>query len=111
MINRYWLTDKSAPFATFLNFLDKYYHPEIRHQNFGELVDRANSEQMDGEMARFHSEFVQLLQGHRDGLHPKAIFTAAEYDDWENDDDFLVWLWRELYPDERVPRPGIDGSV
>ena len=60
-------------------------------------------------MARFYSEFVQLLQGHRDGLHPRAIFTAAEYDDWD-DDEFLAWLWRELYPTEALPTPESNGT-
>ncbi|WP_329483057.1 hypothetical protein OG555_12785 [Kribbella sp. NBC_01484] len=54
-------------------------------------------------MATFKKEFVQLLQGDREGLHPAAISTAAEYDEWDTDDEFLVWLWQQLYPNEPVP--------
>jgi hypothetical protein len=55
-------------------------------------------------MATFRDELVKLLEGNREGLHPQALGLAAEYDQW-NDDEFLAWLWQELYPDEPVPTP------
>lgn len=106
-IARYWLTDKTAPFATFLNLLDAYYHPEIRHENFDALVQRARAAQVnDEELATFKQQFEQLLKGHREGLHPKALATAAGYDQ-RNDEEFLAWLWGELYPGEEVPGGGV----
>jgi hypothetical protein len=58
-------------------------------------------------MATFKREFIQLLEGNRMGLHPEALDAATEYDDWDTDDEFLLWLWQELYPNE--PVPGSDG--
>jgi hypothetical protein len=101
---RYWLTDKAAPFATLLNVLDAHYNPEIRNDNFETLVRWAHEAGPDDvRMATFKSELTAVLQGRRDGLPPDAIDLAAEYDEWDTDEAFLAWLWRELYPDEAVP--------
>ncbi|MGZ0147884.1 hypothetical protein ACXJJ3_12510 [Kribbella sp. WER1] len=103
----YWLKDKGAPFATFLGVVQAYYHPEVRNENFALMSQRARSAGPDDvEWATFKKEFVQLLQGHREGLRPGAIDVAAEYDEWSSDDEFLAWLWHELYPDEPMPAPG-----
>ncbi|MEV8377560.1 hypothetical protein AB0P21_32785 [Kribbella sp. NPDC056861] len=97
-IERYWLKDKTAPFAVFLNFLEKYYHPEIRYDNFEALIRRAKADREDdADLAVFKQEFVRLIKGDREGLHPLALSTAAEYDE-RNDDEFLATLWRQLYP-------------
>jgi hypothetical protein len=102
-ISRYWLTDKNAPFATVLNFLDAYYHPEVHDDNFHRLVQRAALARDDDiELADFKRGLVQLLLGEREGLHPKALSTAAAYDQ-SSDDEFLKWLWHELYPSEPLP--------
>jgi hypothetical protein len=104
LIERYWLDDKSAPFGTFLRYLEKYYSPEVHYDNFELLVERARlGDPEDTGMATFKGEFSRLLRGDREGLHPQAIATAAEYDDGNTDDEFLGWLWRELYPREPVP--------
>ncbi|WP_427896294.1 hypothetical protein ACQHIV_20405 [Kribbella sp. GL6] len=105
-IDMYWLTDPTVPFATFLGVLDTYYNPEIRNDQFEKLVRRAQRDRPDDvEMAAFKTEFVRLLQGDREGLRPGAIDTAAEYDDFDTDDEFLAWLWHELYPNEPLPTP------
>ncbi len=107
----YWLDDKSVPFATFLGVLQAYYHPEVRNDNFAMMGRRAQRNRPDDvEMATFKKEFVQLLQGHREGLLPGAIDVAAAYDDWDTDDEFLAWLWQELYPNEPMPTPSSDSS-
>lgn len=101
LIERYWLDDNSVPFATFLRYLEIYYSPEVHYDNYESLVARAKlGEPGDAGMATFKNELVSLLKGDREGLHPQAIATAAEYDDWKNDDEFLRWLWHELYPSE-----------
>jgi hypothetical protein len=101
---RYWLKDKTAPFATLLNILDSYYHPEIRNENFESLIRRAQRQRSDDtRMATFKQELTQVLQGHREGLPPGAIDLATAYDDWDTDEEFLAWLWHELYPNEAVP--------
>ncbi|MGZ0149920.1 hypothetical protein ACXJJ3_22865 [Kribbella sp. WER1] len=102
-IARYWLTDKDAPFATVLNFLEAYFHPEIRDDNFQDLVQRVSSAvPEDTELVTFKRELIQLLLGDREGLHPKALATAAGYDQ-RSDDEFLSWFWHELYPHEPTP--------
>jgi hypothetical protein len=107
----YWLKDKTVPFATFLNVLQAYYHPEIRHDNYAMLIARAREARPDDvKMATFKRELIKLLKGRREGLRPHAIDVAAAYDDFDTDDEFLAWLWHELYPDEVVPTPGTAGS-
>jgi hypothetical protein len=103
-IDMYWLKDKTAPFATFLSLIQAYYHPEVRNDEFDLLVGRARANRPDDlQLATFKQEFVSLLEGDREGLHPEAIDAATEYDEWDTDDEFLVWLWQQLYPNEPVP--------
>lgn len=54
-------------------------------------------------MLIFKDELSRLVRGDREGLRPGAIDTATAYDDWKTDDEFLAWLWKELYPGEAVP--------
>ncbi|TDD51874.1 hypothetical protein E1263_29715 [Kribbella antibiotica] len=106
LIGRYWLSDRSVPFGMFLNFMEIYYSPDVRNDLYDDLVARARlADSGDAGMATFKKELVRLLKGDREGLHSSAIFTAAEYDEWDTDDEFLRWLWRELYPSELVPMP------
>jgi hypothetical protein len=99
----YWLKDKSAPFATFLNIVQAYYHPEVRNDNFDDLSLRAKNDPADDpRMAIFKEEFARLLEGDREGLPPDALGIAAEYEE-HTDEEFLVWLWGTLYADEPVP--------
>ena len=110
-VDMYWLDDKGAPFATFLTCLQSYYHPEVRNDNFAVFAEHARRNPPgDPVIVTFKQELTRLLRGDREGLHPAAIGVAAEYDDFDTDDEFLVWLWQELYPGESVPRSG-DGAV
>jgi hypothetical protein len=106
MARSYWLEDESVPFATFLAVIQTYYHPEARNDNFEELVEVARTGRGGDKMATFKAELSRLVQGDREGLRPGAIEAATEYDDWKTDDEFLGWLWQELYPDEPVPGTG-----
>lgn len=99
----YWLEDESVPFATFLRVVQTYYHPEVRHDNFAELVEMARQGGGGETMTVFKRELAQLVAGDREGLRPNAIGVASGYDDWATDDEFLGWLWGELYPGEGVP--------
>ncbi|MFF0339235.1 hypothetical protein [Kribbella sp. NPDC004875] len=58
----------------------------------------------------FKEELARLVSGDREVLRPGAILAAAEYDAWNNDDDFLDWLWSELYPGEPKPKRSDDGG-
>lgn len=103
-VGRYWLKDKDVPFATLLNVIEAHYHPEIRNDNYEGLVRWARTAGPDDvRMATFKKELTAVLQGHREGLPPGAIDLAAEYDEWDTDEEFLAWLWGELYPGEPVP--------
>jgi hypothetical protein len=102
----YWLKDPSAPFATFLAIIQTYYHPEARNKNFEELIEMARAGRGGEEMATFKSELERLVRGDREGLRNGAISDATEYDDWNTDEEFLDWLWQELYPGEPVPGTG-----
>lgn len=107
----YWLKDRAVPFATFLSVIQTYYHPEVRNQHYSWLVERAREAgSEDVEMVTFKNELTQLLKGRREGLRPGAIDVAAAYDDWDTDEEFLAWLWRDLYPTEPVPTSTGDGS-
>jgi hypothetical protein len=79
--------------------------------DYESLVARAKlGDPGDVGMATFKNELVRLLKGDREGLHPLAIVTAAEYDDWKTDDEFLRWLWHELYPSEPAPTSAVAES-
>lgn len=106
----YWLEDETVPFASFLRTIQTFYHPEVRDDNFAELVQLARSGGGGEKMAVFKRELGQLAGGQRDGLRPNAISVAAGYDEWATDDEFLTWLWKELYPGEPVPRTPENGE-
>ncbi|MFI5734032.1 hypothetical protein ACIA49_28210 [Kribbella sp. NPDC051587] len=106
----YWLEDDAVPFATFLQIIQTYYHPEVRHDNFAELVQLARQDGGGDKMAAFKQELAQLVSGGREGLRPNAIGIASGYDDWATDEEFLAWLWNELYPSEPVPSSAADKS-
>ncbi|WP_344237368.1 hypothetical protein [Kribbella hippodromi] len=91
--------------------LNTYYHPEIRNDNYEVLIERARENRPDdAKIATFKAELTQVLQGHREGLPDDAIDLATAYDDWDTDEEFLAWLWHELYPDEAVPVPETSSS-
>ncbi|TDW89584.1 hypothetical protein EV137_3380 [Kribbella pratensis] len=107
MPKSYWLTDPSVPFATFLTIIQTYYHPEVRNDNFDELVEMARTGRGGEKLATFKAELERLVRGDREGLRAGAISDATAYDDWSTDDEFLAWLWGVLYPGERVPGRGL----
>lgn len=106
----YWLEDRSVPFATFLATIQNHYHPDSDRDAFDELVELARSGRGGERMAIFKAELARLVGGDRDGLRPNAISVAASYDEWATDDEFLTWLWNELYPGEPVPRVPENGD-
>ena len=111
LIERYWLDDHSVPFGMFLRFMEIYYNPEVRNDLYDSLVARAKlGDPGDAGMATIKDEFGRLLKGDREGLHPLAILTAAGYDEWKTDDEFLRWLWHDLYPSEPAPTSAVAES-
>jgi hypothetical protein len=107
--DRVWLHLNDFPFATILNFMETYLHPEIRYDNFTYLIRRvAIDAPDDSELATFKSEFRQLLAGDDRLLYPPALRVAAGYEDEGDDRLFLTRLWRKLYPLEQPPPRAAD---
>lgn len=107
-VKPYWHSDpdRLVPFSTLLNVVETYYHPEIRHDNYRELIARAReSRPSDTVLQEFKSQLQTLLLGDREGLHPQALTEAAWYDE-DDDTAFLLRLWGDLYPDEAPPEQG-----
>jgi hypothetical protein len=103
-MDMYWLSDRTAPFATFLTIAQTYLHPESRDDDGASLQRRAQADLPDDpEIRTFRAELVRLLSGDREGLQPWAIEFATDYEDQDTDDEFLEWLWQTLYPNEPVP--------
>ncbi|WP_328988812.1 hypothetical protein OG394_21540 [Kribbella sp. NBC_01245] len=96
-------TDRGTPYGTLLRIVDTYCHPEADDDAYAALIRRAATRADDAEMVTFRGELVRLLEGDREGLRPEALSTAAEYPGG-NDDAFLERLWRDLYPDEPLPK-------
>jgi hypothetical protein len=100
----YWLKHRDAPFATFLAVVQAHLHSEADPDNFAALKRRVQADRVgDTELQTFRAELSRLLTGERQDLPSDAISLAADGDNWENDDEFLVWLWQQLYPNETVP--------
>jgi hypothetical protein len=109
----YWLKRRDAPFATFLAVVQTHLHSETSPDNFAALKRRAQADRVDdAELRTFMQELSRLLKGDREDLPSGAISLAADGDAWNTDDELLMWLWRELYPNEPVPTrdDSADGS-
>lgn len=107
-VEPYWRRDAgtAVPFSTLLSFVEKFYHPEIRHDNYRVLISRAQKNRPDDvDMQMFKRDLISLLEGNRRGLHPEALTEAAWYDE-EDDTALLLRLWGDLYPDEEPPGRG-----
>lgn len=100
----YWLKHPDAPFATFLGVVQTHLHSEADPDNFSALKRRVRNDPADDvELQTFKAEFSRLLEGDREGLPSDAISLAADGDSWTTDDEFLLWLQAELYPQEPAP--------
>lgn len=99
-----WETDPDSPFSTLLSMCNSWLYPEnpdpeAAYEEFKELI-RNNPD--SPRLQKFKAEMRRVLEGDTEGLHPKALFYAASYDDG-SDEAFLTRLWTDLYPDEPVP--------
>lgn len=101
-----WVTDADRPFATLLSYARTYLHPEVYNDAIDDLrylTSRPESRQ-DPDTRRFKAELRRVIIGDTAGLPAKALSDAAEYDDGDLY-TFARRLWRELFPDEPLPRP------
>ena len=108
----YWLKHRDAPFATFLAVVQTHLHSEADPDNFSALKRRVQGDRADdAELQTFKGDLSRLLRGDREGLPSDAISLAADGDEWNTDDEFLLWLWQQLYPNVPVPHRVGDTAV
>lgn len=99
----YWRDDPDAPFATLLQMMDTYCHPEAGPDAYDNLVAQARRPALSERMTRFKDELRRSLLGDKP---PKgAIGAASQYNDFSSEDEFLESLWRDLFPNEPLPVP------
>lgn len=96
---KYWRNNPDAPFATLLNVVEGYCHPEAYDEAYDDLIERAHTGG-DDEMRRFREELRTAIDD-PSRIPRGALFHAASYDDG-SDEKFLRRLWHDLYGDEPV---------
>lgn len=116
----YWRDNKAAPFATLLQTIETYCHPEVINDAYDELINAARNASNHPRIVEFKQQFQIALLDPGEIPHPEALYQAGQFDDG-TDQRFLRRLWRDLYPDEPVPggddefrehlRQLIDGEV
>jgi hypothetical protein len=93
--------ESDSSFATLIDIARTYCHPEAYEDAYDDLkvfAGRAN----DARVSLFKQELRRAL------IHPERVpqaelSKAAQYDDGSAE-KFLRRLWRDLYPDEPVPK-------
>ena len=75
----YWRRNARAPYAALLRTVDTYLNPEAGQEGVGLLVTRVATRPRDLETRRFLSELIDVLDSKARGLHPYALYTAAQY--------------------------------
>lgn len=101
MTEPFWREHPDAPFATLLNVVDTYVHPEAYDAAYDDLVSRARDPDPDDEEIRVFKHELKRALADPSQLPKGALFKAASYDDG-SDEAFLRRLWRDLYGDEPV---------
>ena len=97
----YWLDDKEAPFAELLSVVHTQCHPEAHEDAYDDLIKLAREPKP---YERIVSR-EQLVAAIRDPsqIPAGALSQAGEYDDG-SEEKFLHRLWRDLYPNEPLPK-------
>lgn len=103
MEGRFWQYHPEAPFATLLSIIETYCHPEAYDEAYEDLQAVVARPTHKPVFDTFKIELREAI--HDPGQLPEgALFRAAVYDDGSAE-KFLARLWRDLYPDEPLPRP------
>lgn len=98
----FWETDPDAPFATLLSVVAGCCHPEAWEDAYEDLQRIARDHADTDEMVRFKQELRQAIRDPSQ-VPDGALYRAAQYADG-SDEKFLARLWRDLYPEEPLPR-------
>ena len=92
----YWERHPDGPFVTLIAVATSWLHPEI--DDLGGLKGFARRDDLDKARV-FKSELREALRDPSQ-LPLGELFGSVEYANG-SDEAFLVWLWHELYGDER----------
>lgn len=103
MNEAYWAKNPEGAFTTLIAVAATYCHPEAYDGAYQDLVDRAQSAELDEEIRRFKTELREALAD-PGRLPDDELFKAVDYGDG-SDERFLRRLWDDLYGDEPVVGP------
>lgn len=79
LVRPFWRTRTDVPFAVLLRTADTYCHPESNQGGLEVLARRCQRGSLDSETAQLMNELDDVVNGHARGLHPHALYGAAEY--------------------------------
>jgi hypothetical protein len=92
----YWERHPDGPFATLISVATNYLHPE----NWDlDLLKRFSNRDDFDEARVFKSELREALRD-PDQLPRRELSASVQYENGSAE-AFLIWLWHELYGDER----------
>lgn len=94
---KFWRTDREAPFATLLRAVEAHCHPEAYDEAYEDLQWMVRNTSTE-EMRVFKEELRRALRDPSQ-VPEGALSTAAQYGDG-SDEKFLRRLWRDLYGNE-----------
>lgn len=97
----FWDIDPDLPFGTLITVSRIYCHPEAYDEAFDDLK-RLVQRESDEEVRTFKNELRKAII-EPNGLPDNELYRAVQYDDG-SPTKFLERLWRDLYPDEPLPK-------
>jgi hypothetical protein len=101
MTDRFWEAHPGARYATLLRIIETYCHAEVYNDMFDDLKEAVRLAGHEPVFDVFKDELRRAIE-HPGELPEGALDDSAQYPD-PSDEEFLVRLWRDLYPHEAVP--------
>jgi len=101
MDDRYWQQDPDAPFATLLDLVETYCHPEAYDEAYDDFKVAVHLPERDPIFDRFKEQLAEAIRDPSQ-VPVDALLRAAVYPDGSAE-KFLTRLWRDLYPGEPLP--------
>ena len=79
LVEPYWRRNLRAPYGTLLRTADTYLNAEAGEEGVRLLATRVAKSSHDVETAQFLNQLIQVIDGSARGMHPYALYTAAQY--------------------------------
>lgn len=98
---RWWVTNRDAPFATLVRIIETHCHPAAGDEAYEDLQQVVRNPDRKPVFDLFKEELIEAIRD-PSRVPAGALDEAAQYDDG-SDAKFLARLWRDLYPDEPLP--------